>query len=616
MNLHFNSLSCAWSGLSFRTNALLLCMLALHCLSGFAQVPDGTVEQYLSVSRTLQRAGKLDSAMIVLAKAEKDLENTLSIQQQAELKSKMGVIHQMRGDYNNALNLQFSALELSEKAAAPKLTSEVLNNIGAIHHIQKNYDDALRYYSACLDLREQLGNKKDLALSYNNFGSLFEDMGRIREANINLSKSLAFWEQLGDSSWIAVTYANLGSCLESGGKLDSALMLYNQSLSMFNALGTGAKNGKVMSYIGRVMLKKKNPLAAQMWCKQSLQIGEEWGSSSLSMESCQCLQNAADLLNRPIEAYDYFRRYVAFKDSLSSQNLTRELTKLEMDYSFKKQLFADSLEVAKDRIKAEFEFNERITKQRNQRNTFLLIGIGILILAAGLYNRLRFIRNAKETIQAERDRSDHLLLNILPASVAEELKQNGKAAAQDYDEVSVLFTDFIGFTAHSERLSAHELLSELNLYFGKFDQIAKLRGLEKIKTIGDAYMLAGGLPNPDKNAVINIIHAALDMQEFMSEIEKVHKEMGKPFFEMRLGIHTGPIVAGIVGSTKFQYDIWGDTVNTASRLESSSKPGKLNISETTYNLAKRDPSLRFEARGKIQVKGKGALEMYFVERVE
>jgi len=439
-------------------------------------------------------------------------------------------------------------------------------------------------------------------------------MGRFDEARENLSKSLAYWVELGDSSWIAVTYANLGSTLESEGQYDKALDLYEQSLEMFETIGNGSQNGKVIGYIGRVLLKKNEPFEARKWCTRSLKIANDWSSSFLSMQSCKCLQEAADQLKRPVEAYGYFQQYITYRDSLSSQDLTRELTKLEMDYAFRKQLLADSLEVAKARIKTEFEFNERIATQRNQRNLFLVIGIGVLLLAAGLYYRLQFIRRSREKVQSERDRSDRLLLNILPAAVAEELKTKGQSSAKDYDEVSVLFTDFVNFTKHSERLSAHELLEELNIYFGAFDQITLKYGLEKIKTIGDAYMVAGGLPLSNKAAVKNTILAGLDMQKFIAETASKRVLEDIPCFEMRVGIHTGPIVAGIVGDVKFQYDIWGDTVNTASRLESHAEIGKVNISSSTYSLVKDDPSFLFVSRGMIEVKGKGRLEMYFVER--
>lgn len=236
----------------------------------------------------------------------------------------------------------------------------------------------------------------------------------------------------------------------------------------------------------------------------------------------------------------------------------------------------------------------------------------LMVLAGGLYGRVRYIRRSKAVLQVEKDRSENLLLNILPADIAAELKEKGRVDAQDFDLVSILFTDFKGFTAASEKLSAQELVAEINSCFEAFDGIMGKYTIEKIKTIGDAYMAAGGLPVTSDASVKNTVLAALEMQLFIAKRKADRDAKGLPAFEMRVGIHTGPIVAGIVGVRKFQYDIWGDTVNTASRMESNGEIGKVNISQTTYELLKADPEFAFESRGKIEAKGKGELDMWFV----
>ncbi len=222
------------------------------------------------------------------------------------------------------------------------------------------------------------------------------------------------------------------------------------------------------------------------------------------------------------------------------------------------------------------------------------------------------VKERTAELSAEKERSDELLLNILPAEVAEELKATGSAKARHFDQASVLFTDFKGFTGMATYLGADVLLQELNACFEAFDAIITRHGIEKIKTIGDAYMCAGGLPDPSTSSPVAVVRAALEMQAFMAERKKRHDAIGQPVFEMRVGIHTGPVVAGIVGVKKFQYDIWGDTVNTASRMESNGEVGRVNISESTYEIVKDEPGLAFTPRGEIQVKGKGKLEMYFV----
>ena len=218
-------------------------------------------------------------------------------------------------------------------------------------------------------------------------------------------------------------------------------------------------------------------------------------------------------------------------------------------------------------------------------------------------------------LRHEKERSDELLLNILPEEVAEELKDTGAAAAKHFESATILFTDFKGFTQASENMSPQELVEELNTCFKAFDGIITTRGIEKIKTIGDAYMCAGGLPDPSTSSPADVVQAALEMQAFMIARKKDRDALGEPAFEMRVGIHTGPVVAGIVGVKKFAYDIWGDTVNTASRMESSGEVGQVNISESTYALVNSEQGLTFTPRGKVQAKGKGEMEMYFVRRM-
>jgi adenylate cyclase len=219
-----------------------------------------------------------------------------------------------------------------------------------------------------------------------------------------------------------------------------------------------------------------------------------------------------------------------------------------------------------------------------------------------------------KNLNQERAKSDSLLLNILPASVAEELKANDSVSPRHYESASVLFTDFVGFTQIAEGMTPDELIAELDACFSRFDAIARKHKLEKIKTIGDSYMAVGGVPVANQTNAVDSVRAALDIQRFMLELAEKKKKQNQPFWQLRLGIHTGPLVAGVIGREKFAYDVWGDTVNTASRLESSGVAGRINISGATYEQVK--DVFACEYRGKVSAKHKGEIDMYFVTGVK
>ncbi|MFA6261692.1 MAG: adenylate/guanylate cyclase domain-containing protein [Bacteroidia bacterium] len=246
--------------------------------------------------------------------------------------------------------------------------------------------------------------------------------------------------------------------------------------------------------------------------------------------------------------------------------------------------------------------------------------LGLIIYLFILLNNKRLINKNNELeikveertheLKQEKQKSDELLLNILPAEVAEELKRKGETTARQFDQVSVLFTDFVGFTTISEHLTPKELVSEIHYCFKAFDAIIEKNELEKIKTIGDAYLAVCGLPQADKHHAIKVVQAAIDILDFIKSYQDERKQQQKEYFEIRIGIHSGPVVAGIVGMKKFAYDIWGDTVNTAARMEQTSEAGKINISGTTHELVKKTYPCTY--RGKIKAKNKGEIDMYFV----
>lgn len=224
------------------------------------------------------------------------------------------------------------------------------------------------------------------------------------------------------------------------------------------------------------------------------------------------------------------------------------------------------------------------------------------------------VEKQKRMLEQEKAKTEKLLLNILPREMADELKNKGKAKARKYRSSTVMFTDFSGFTKLAESYEPEDLVAELDSYFIKFDEIVDKYNVEKIKTIGDAYMAAGGVPIRNKSNAIDTTLAALEIQRAMLEIKDQKEAIGEKVWDLRIGLHSGSLIAGVVGIKRFAYDIWGDTVNVAARMESSGEIGMVNISETTYEAISE--FFITEYRGKVEAKNKGEIDMYFVHGIK
>ncbi len=413
----------------------------------------------------------------------------------------------------------------------------------------------------------------------------------------------------------------LGHLFMKEQEYDSAVFHLRRMLDMGRSRG---REAEVVHFLGVAEYENGDRSNARMHVERGQELAATLGSNSDRALINHYLFKLDSADGRWEDAAIHLQRYQAFTDSVREEQHQVDLRAHLFDLRLKDE--QQKAEVERLKVQAEAD------RQRILRN----IGFGV---AAVVLLLLGFIWRQRNRISKEKQRSEELLLNILPYEVAEELKAKGATEAVQIDHVTVLFTDFKGFTAMSEQLSPRDLVRDLNECFSAFDRIAEKHGIEKIKTIGDAYMAAGGLPTPNTTHATDVIKAALEMRDFIAEGKARKIAAGLPFFEIRIGIHTGPVVAGIVGVKKFSYDIWGDTVNTASRMESSGEVGQVNISESTYALVKdveessqlsvvgsqgaslstdnseltTSKAFTFTPRGKVQAKGKGEMEMYFVE---
>ena len=627
---------------------MLLCFLFCH-FSVFSQLDQKSVaDSLLKTSRKYLKEGDYKVA-------RSHLENSLTIYQSlgnnkfiGNCYSKIATTYYYQGEFSKALSNYTKSIEYFEKSNFLKGVASSHNNIGAIYYYLGNYSKALDYYKKSLNIQDELNNELQVAFATQNIGGIYLELNDLEKAKRNFLLAKEVYNQkkemislskvlnsIGDVDLKEQNYDaalnnfkkslkiaksnnekqiqievlfNLGKLYELKKAYQKSLLNYKTSLKLSKEINNNLYESSNLIAIGNIDQKLKNKFEAIKKCKKGLEIAEKINAISIQEEACKCLYEAYKETNNLFAALQYNEQMHRLKDSLNLKQTSDKILNMQ----FEKEMILDSIAHVEKTRKAELLHKKIVQKKEKQRNVFIIVGAFIFIMAIGIFSRLRFVKKSKERLQVEKDRSEHLLHNILPEEVAKELKEKGYVDAKDFETASILFTDFKSFTEKASLLTPKELVEEINECFKAFDKIIEHYNIEKIKTIGDAYMAAGGLPKPDKDAVKKIILAAIEMQLFITNRKQENFEKNKQAFDMRIGIHVGPIVAGIVGVKKFQYDIWGDTVNIASRMESNGEVGKVNISNKTYELVKDEKDLVFEYRGKISTKGKGELEMYFV----
>ncbi|WP_445382956.1 adenylate/guanylate cyclase domain-containing protein [Robiginitalea sp. IMCC43444] len=502
-----------------------------------------------------------------------------------------------KGDNAAALQAYFKSLEFANQTSDETAIGSLMISIAGTYTVMGNSSNAQTYFNRGLVILRKGKDSVKIGTALLNAGDDYFNSGKLDSAFMFTQESEVIFERIGFPLGRAYSLGNLGMIYAEKEQDIQAEQNINKAIDILEKLEDYYPISVYLTFISDIYERKNDLPLALEYAKRSLQLASTYGLKEQISEASLKLSELYEKLGNEQAALRHYKNYIIYRDSIINLENVQQIANLRTDFEVsQKQVEVDLLNQQKK--------NQRIIGSA----VVLLIGI----VAFGLYRRNTFVRRTNRIIEAEKHRSDKLLLNILPAEIAEELKAKGKAEAREFKNVSILFTDFKGFTEASSQLSAQDLVSELNTCFEEFDSIMSKYGIEKIKTIGDAYMAAGGLPVPSKDSVRNTVLAALEMQDYILRRKMSMDGKGKHAFQMRAGIHTGPVVAGIVGTKKFQYDIWGDAVNTSSRLESHGSIGKVNISEQTFNLIKDDPVFRFERRGKIQAKGKGEIEMYFV----
>jgi len=522
----------------------------------------------------------------------------------ANLQSNMGTVYNNQGDDTKALGLYLQSLKASEEIGDSLRIATALMNIGLVYSKNDNtYDKALEYYSRALPISEGLKDKDAIGTTCLNIGEVYYFKEDYALALEYFKRSLAELEYSGNVFY-SLNY--IGRVYAKRGDFEDAIKIQKESYDRAKKVDAKLDMVRALLALADTYVLRKDYNTALDVLGEAKQLTIEVGSIREEKESYEKLVQSYENLGDYKNAFFSQKELTRTKDTLNIIANERNLGRLQLNYDIDKKQGEIEL-LTKDRELQRLT----IQKQKLFKNAFLAGGLLLLIIAFIILRNYLAKVKINKLLDKQNEEIEGLLLNILPEEVAKELQEYGKAKPRDYKSVSVLFTDFKGFSSIAKTLNPNELVEELSAFFVGFDKIIEKYNLEKIKTIGDAYMCAGGVPSSNDSHPLDTVRAGLDMQKFMKENNIKRKAEGKVPWDLRVGIHTGPIVAGVVGEKKYAYDIWGSTVNIASRMESNGEAGKVNISETTYTLIK--DYFTCHHRGKISAKNVGEIDMYFID---
>ncbi|MFN8360787.1 MAG: adenylate/guanylate cyclase domain-containing protein [Candidatus Kapaibacterium sp.] len=490
-------------------------------------------------------------------------EHTLTTQQ-ANALAAIGIIYYKLSDFTRALHYYHHAMQLNEMLANKEGLAGIFNAIGILYSSLTQYDQSLEYLEKGCELYAALGHQLGLGATICAIGNIYLDKGDYHTALDYYRKALAISEAIGRKSGIAINSGNIGTIYEKLGEYSQAFDYYQQALTINRDIGAhegiAGDLGNLASLYATEGFSGFSLAQAEELFLRVIEMDSRLGLKEHIIVQYQRLADVYARMERWRDAYECTTKYLALKEDVFSETVRREAQNLSA---------------------------ERKAAEREKQ---------------------RLVAHAKH--QA----TEQLLHNVLPPSIAAQMLTGSTLIAEKLPTVSVLFADIVNFTKLSQSITPEELVEGLDRIFSTFDALAEKHGLEKIKTIGDAYMVVSGAPIPRSDHAEAIAHFALDMVEAMKEFRSI--STGEEI-QVRIGIHSGEVVAGVIGKKKFAYDLWGDAVNTASRMESHGEAGRIHVSEEFKHAVEtlHAPSLQFIRRGEIDIKGKGIMKTYFLEHL-
>ena len=608
----------------------------------FAETENDVDQLNLKAEALLNQKPK--ESLTIAGNSKSTAENIGYKKGQAKALALIGIANYKIDDYAKARIFINQAETLSEQSNDTSSIAFCKYWLANLELNQAQYGKALDFYQTALLLAQKINDKKNIARCLDGKATIYESLGEDDKALELYSQSLAIAKEANFKEWYGNIAFELANQAYKKGKLDDAIVKYNEAIELSEEAGNMNNKANCLQQLASIYYDKNNLKDAMKYVQQamdifqgtgsmssyshsrllmsfillgskqydlaidlakmSLQEGKTNGETELEKSSAEALYYAYLYKGDKAKALDYHVKFHDLSEANHTKDLSKKMTQLELQTNFEKEReLAKAVQDKKDtEMNADFQ-RQKLLKKAS------FIGIGLLAVIAALAI-FAFVQKRNDTrlVAAEKRRSDELLLNILPAEVVAEIKASVYSQANNYDLATVLFADIKSLAGTRENISHEQQDKEMKYCFKKFDEIVSKYKIEKIKTVGDAYLCVGGLPKADADNAYYVICAALEMQEFV-KLEKAERGIA----EIRIGIHTGPIIASIVGLRKFGHDIWVDTVNMAARIEQYGDNGRINISGATYELVKGKFSCTH--RGKTETSNKTQIDMYFVDTI-
>lgn len=506
-----------------------------------------------------------------------------------------------RGNHRKGVEYFYISLKASEKYNNLNGKAAAMMGIGIVYFIQNNFPKAIEYFKGALLINKKIKDFKRLATQYYLIGYALNELKKYKESNLYIDSSLRIRIEQNDTKSINECKLVKGHIYKGLNQYDSAMGYYKKLLPYFLEQKEFIPVSFIHTSFAQIYFYKKEFVEALKEANTAYNFSLKSISSAPKIEATLILYKVNEAIGNYKKALGYLNQHNVLRDSVENSDYASQLSLAQATYHFEKEQLSLKAKQAKKELLYKMEIQDKNNKQYVLISVLILSSFVVLIIIMAL-----------RRVSHQRRISENLLKNILPDETIRELKAFGKSLPKNHPGVSIMFCDIKNFSHIAESLSPEQIVEMLDTYFKNFDMITSKYGIEKIKTIGDAYMCVGGLHAEMKTSAINTLMAANEILEFNKSIEREMLQKYNQAFYFRIGVHTGNVVSGVVGLHKYSYDIWGDAVNIAARMEQNSEPGKINISGGTYEIIKNDYK-NLPYRGRIPVKNKGEIDMYFFE---